>query len=538
MNFITKLINRLDEWLEPLHKLSQDEKFRGEMLLAVGLKEPEEPEKKEETKKKLFFLLELLNKLRKLLGLDKSDIPNVKNIIALAVILAEMYAVFKAIRDFLDSCDVIGQEEEDLPGESKEAATLNAIRALCRLLTITLLKKKAPKVAAIAEGVGIFADESAVTRRALDLLLFPPAKLLASADDWFNPDYFRPEGDFRDDDHQRFMKGIFLDLTLLSLTWLNGKLGDKGKLLFNFGYEVPPDLDAFPHAALVANRAMQVQFVPGDAFESHRVLGELSDAIISLVTIPVMPAGDGPDNEPLGYQYALKLELSALDIGTDEEGKPVGPFLLRIPVGVSGGIIWGHDTDLSYFTSDRFGLSTLLEMVIPPSKEPEPTGDTDQNEPPDSVREGEVSLRIMPKLVPVGEEQKDDLEIRLEMRDFSLGISGDGRDGFLQKILPAGTAMIRATWSLVYSPLRDEWTFEGLDERNGLFFSFKVDKPLFGKLNVSQLYMGPTAIHGTRGGRGSTTRCGGRSFCCHEYDARAVPNICRSTGRIPSIVVS
>lgn len=494
MNRITKLINRLDKWLEPLNELSQDENFRGELLLAVGLKEPKSPQKKEQAKKKLFFLLDLLNKLRKKLGLDKSDIPNVSNIIALGAVLGEVYLVFKAVKELLDSYDVIGEEEEDLPGEDREQATANAIRALSRLLSITLLKKEAPKVAAWAEAAGIFSDEWTVAKRALDLLLFPILKLgnvLIETDD----DFLRPEGDFREDDQQRLMKGVFLELTLLFMLWLGGKLEDVGEFLFNFGYEVPPDQDPFPHSARVANRVLQLQFIPGDAFESNRVLGEVSDSILSLVTIPVMPPNAGPDAEPLGYQYALKFELSAVNIGSDDDSEPglaAGPFLFRIPLGVSGGIFWGHDTDLRFFTGERFGLSTLLEMVVPPSKKPEPDKDDQapDKEPPDSVQEGEISLRLTPKLVPTGDGPKDDLEMRFEMRDFSLTISGDGRDGFLQKILPDGAAVIRASWSLAYSPLRDEWTFEGLDERDGLFFGFKVDKSIFGKLHISRLYVG------------------------------------------------
>ncbi|MDX2285571.1 MAG: DUF6603 domain-containing protein [Bacteroidia bacterium] len=488
MNRITKLINRLDKWLEPLHQLSQDENFRGEMLLSLGMKEPNAPDKKEKTQKKLFFLLELLNKLRKKLGLDKSDIPNVSNIIALGVILGEVYLVYQAVREVLDSCDVIGEKEEDLPAEDREIAVVNALRALSRLLSITLLRKEAPKVAAWAEAVGIFSDEWTVTKRALDLTLFPVLKT-AAAFKAFDTDFIRPEGDFKDDDHQRVMKGAFLDLTLLFLLWLQGKLEGIGEFLFNFGYELPPEKDAFPNAARVANRVLQVHFLPGGAFESNQVLSELSDSILSLVTIPVM----GPEDEPLGYQYALKLELSATNIGSDaaEPGIPIGPFLLRIPQAVSAGLIWGHDTELAYFSGERFGVSTMLEMVLPSSKKPETRGQgAPPAEEPNSLREGEISLSLTPRLVTVDGQQKDDLDIRFEMRDFSLNISGDGRDGFLQKILPDGSAVVRASITLTYSPRRDAWTFEGLDERDGLFFAFKVNKAVFGKLNIPMIYLG------------------------------------------------
>ena len=101
MNRITKFINAVDDWLSPLGELVKDETFRGEVLAAAGAVEKKKPEDKAKTQEKLNFILDLLNKLRNKLGLDKSDIPNVSNIVGLVMVLQELYLVYEAIDELL-----------------------------------------------------------------------------------------------------------------------------------------------------------------------------------------------------------------------------------------------------------------------------------------------------------------------------------------------------------------------------------------------------------------------------------------------------
>ncbi len=112
MNRITKFINNIDEALAPLGELVKDENFKGEMLMEAGMKEKQDAASKAKTKEKLNFVLEKLDALRKKLGLDKTDVPNVSNIVGLAIVLQELFLVWKAIHEMLKTCDIIGNEDQ------------------------------------------------------------------------------------------------------------------------------------------------------------------------------------------------------------------------------------------------------------------------------------------------------------------------------------------------------------------------------------------------------------------------------------------
>lgn len=225
MNRVTKWINAADEWLSPLSALTEDEQFKGEFLKELGAKPKEDAASKAKAKEKLGFILGSLNKLRIKLGLDKSDVPNVGNIVALGLLLAELYKVWEAVHELLKESDYPGPDGQPMVGDEVKTAQLNAVRALARFLTHTYFRKKVPTVATLFDTIGIFAEESTELKRALDLLLFPLIKVLEGGTDLvgitsddtkdLNADYFRPLGDLKLDDPLRTTRGWFLVLSLL-----------------------------------------------------------------------------------------------------------------------------------------------------------------------------------------------------------------------------------------------------------------------------------------------------------------------------------
>ena len=72
-------------------------------------------------------------------------------------------------------------------------------------------------------------------------------------------------------------------------------------------------------------------------------------------------------------------------------------------------------------------------------------------ETPNSVRRGDIGLVVQPKL-DSSNTNVEDLDIRLDFRQFKLVLSGDGRDGFIQKILPDGKLSVDANFAVGYSP--------------------------------------------------------------------------------------
>jgi hypothetical protein len=481
LNRITRFVNLINEWLDPLGDLARDENFRGEVLAAAGAKEKDSAEGKAKTKEKLNKLLQVLDDLRKKLGLDKSDIPKVDNIAAFVLVLGELYLVFKALREMLETCDYFGLEdaESNQPDEDRETAVVNAVRAISRFLTQQVLKKKAPRVAIFAEATGILSDESNETKRALDLVLFP---FLFPFKSDIDP-YLRPVGDFKADDPQRIVTGIFL-IASISMLFLEKKIRPAGTFLFNFGYELLPEKDLFPNAAGVANRIFQMQFLPGKSLvydeeefirDEFRDLGR-ADSMISFTTIPVVEAGAEPASEPAGFQYLLTLELNPSDIGDT-----LGPVSVKFHPGFTGSMIWGHGINFHTFSSGILGTDPLMTIRYEAGKDAE-------NQEAD-LNAGDISLQLGPARKLINGQQKDDAEFRLNFEDFSLSLSGEGRDGFIEKILPE-KAKINASFSIVYSALLDKFTLEGFDGNEGLLMLFRVDKKFFGKIEVSTLYFG------------------------------------------------
>lgn len=401
MNWITKRINDLNEWLDPLEELAKDEDFRGEVLASVGFKEKPSPEEKAKTKEKLNKILELLNYIRKKLGLDKSDIPKVNNIPAFVMLLAEVYTVLKALKEMLESCDYFGLEnsQNDQANEDKETAIVNAMRAISRLLTQTVLKKKAPSIAARAEAAGIFADEYNETKRALDLVFYPLIVLTKS-------DFMRPVGDVKADDQVRITKGFFMILSAVALILEKMEERNKkfitpgGKFLFNFGYELPPEKDVFPLAGKVAGRMMQMQFIPGayfnptdDEWIGDELFGALfKDSFLSFATIPVFAPNAGPETKPLRFQYLLGLELNpgSPTAGGAEPGTTRNRFSLKFPTNFVGSIIWEPGINVDFFNSSPLSGGPLLIASLAAANPGEQNGENGLNT-------GDISFSIEPK---------------------------------------------------------------------------------------------------------------------------------------------
>lgn len=497
MNRIARLVTQLDQWLSPLAELATDENYKSGMLALVGAKEKQTPEGKAKSGALLAKLMKALEDLRKTTGLDQSDVPKVDNIAALASLLAELYKVMEALHELLRSFDYYGGQESanlDAPGIDGTTVFLNAVRAISRLLTRNALQKKHPKIAAMADAAGIFSDEANETARALDLVLFPLMELVNKitgyADKDFNEDFFRPLGDTIADDHQRFFKGIFLTLSILTLI-LEKKITKAGKFLFNFGYELQPEKDAFPLAAGVAARVLQMQFIPGAYFDAKQdewigdeVFGAaFRDQFLSFATIPVFPPNPSPGTKPAGFQYMLGMELNPGPpaSGGAEPGLENGQFSISFPANITGNLLWGHGIDLT--------ASTAVEGPILVARwqgtKPEEGADTN------GVNSGDVAFVIELKKTIVNGQPKSDAEFRLEFNNFGLSLSGDGRDGFLQKILPNNSAAkVNASFAIVYSALLNKLSVKGLDGNEGLLLEFKVDKNVFGVLGIPSIYMG------------------------------------------------
>ncbi|HOY06575.1 MAG TPA: hypothetical protein PLO67_14305 [Saprospiraceae bacterium] len=516
MGKLSRLINHINDWFAPFEDFCKDENFRGELLASIGAKEPTDAAKKARVKEKLGKLESLIQALK-----DKFDIDEIEvgNIVAFGKLLAEMYVVSTTMAEMLEECSYQGVDEDD--DETKEIAIVNALRAISKYFSFILFRNKAPELAAFGEAVGIFSDEYNETKRALDLaLVFDLAEViykgvtfsvnevagaLGKPTNLQNPNISaagQVTGDPRLDFRQHILRGIFLDLSVLLMVWLGDKVKKFGQFQVNFGYESLPDTDGFPRSAQLADRVLQLQFLPGEMFESSSVLSELTDSIISFGTIPVAAPNAQPGDAPAGYKYLMKFELSATEIGFDNPENPedpssgidIGDFQLRIPANLSRSMIW-DDSDFDGFSSDLLGLDTFVELVLPaPHKKPAPGS----NEPEeiDLLERGDISLKVAPKKVFVAGEEKADLEFRLEMRDFVLAVSGDDRDGFLQKILP-DEAQIRASFSIAYSPRTNTWTLDGLDGRDGLFFMFKIGKIGFKKSKTLRIEI-PTLYFGLR----------------------------------------
>lgn len=495
MNRIARLVTQLDQWLSPLTELANDESFKSQLLALVGAKEKPTPEGKAKSSALLAKLSKALDDLRKTMGLDKSDVPKVDNIAALAQLLAELYKVMEALHELLKSFDYNGLESANSNALDVDGTTvfLNAVRAISRLLTRNALQKAHPKIAAMADAAGIFSDEATETTRALDLVLFPLMELINKitgyADKDFNEDFFRPLGDTKFDDHQRFFKGIFLVLSIVSMI-LEKKIRKAGKFLFNFGYELQPEKDAFPLAAGVAARVLQMQFIPGAYFdpkEDEWIGDELfgaafRDSFLSFATIPVFPPNPTPGAQPTGFQYMLGMELNpSPPAGGAEPGLENGQLSISFPANVTGNLLWGQGIDLT--------ASTAVEGPILVARwqgsKPEDGADTH------GVSSGDIAFVIELKKTIVNGQPKTDMECRLEFNNFGLSLSGEGRDGFLQKILPGnGAAKVNASFALVYSALLNKFSVKGLDGNEGLLLQFKVDKKIFGVLGIPAIYMG------------------------------------------------
>lgn len=478
MGKLSRLINHINDWLAPFEEFCKDENFRGELLASVGAKEPTDTAKKARLEEKRGKLMGLLQALK-----DKFDVDEIEvgNIVAFGKLMAEMYVVTKTVAEMLEECSYQGVDEND--AETKEIAIVNALRAISKYFSFVLFRNRAPEIAAFAEALGIFTDEYNETKRALHFAL--PL------------DFFKVTGDIYGDTHQLITKAVFLDLSILLTSWLQNKIKNLGQFLVNFGYELLPEDDSFPNSAQLANRVLQLQFLPGNLLESNDVLSELTDSIISFGTIPIPADNASPEEEPAGYQYLMKFELSATEIGFDNSasGIELGDFQLHIPAKLSRSMIWGHGIDFDGFSSDLLGLDTFFKLVLPaPNKKK--GGDSNEPGEIDLLERGDISFKISPKKVFVNGAEKADLEFRLEMRDFVLAISGDDRDGFVQKIFP-DEAQIRASFSIAYSPRTNSWTIDGLDGRDGLFFMFKIGKVGFKKNKALRIEI-PVLFFGLR----------------------------------------
>jgi hypothetical protein len=470
MNKITAAINWLDQAFAPLGEMMKEDQFRAEMLASIGMKEKDNPADKAKTKAKLNALLEFLNEMRKKLGLDKSDIPKVNNLASAALFFQEFLMMLSILKEMLDTCEVAGPRPGEASAEEKEMAIENGVRAIAKFFTVAYFKKSSPRVAAVFDMLGIFADEINETKRALYQLFY-----------W---DKLSPVGDFKEDSPLRITKAAFLWPSVL-LTFL-----DKfpGTFLLNMGTDLSPEKDRFPIAARLAQRVLQIQFLPGEiippAPNEYEYQHEFrkpnsTDAFLSFVSIPVMPAGANENSKPDGFRYALNLELNAGDFGTE-----LGKLRLRFLNKVSGGFSFGHGSGFKVFGTGVVDNPTpLIEIYL--KGQPDDPGKSDE------VRSGDIFFRIHPKKKRIKNTDELDAEFSLELHDFSYSISGEGRDGFMQKILPEKSgSQIKVSLKIVYSPLENKWTLTGLDGNEGFLFRFNVGAAFFKQVQIPTLYMG------------------------------------------------
>lgn len=489
MNPVTKFINALDDFFAPLAELSKDENFRGELLASTGAKVKDNPASKEKTKKKFEFIIDLLKKLKEKLGLDKSDIPRVSNLVAFGMIAAELYAVGEALHEILEECEFEGTD-----GSESEVgqAFLNSQRAILAFLTLNAFKRRKPEVAAAAEAIGILYDESGSVRRALDIALFWLMKVFSEIDSLgINTDAFRPNGDPRMDDQYRITQSSFLWLTIGFEIWVAELLAPLGQFHFNFGHELAPEKDQFPVAGKLANRTLQMYFVPGDYThreEGIEVVGlpETFKAalFLSYSTIPVYKTENGKQ-KIVGFQYVLGVEGSsnALTYSTDK-------IEFSLPSNFTGNFIWGYETPVDFF--GKGVVESTLGSNVPPLiqlkyKNKKPSTGIEPEEPVNGFKYGDITFAILPRKTAAN----IDLEFSIHLEDFELGISGEGRDGFLQKILPeSAKANLKLNMKIIYSALTNSFRVEGLENNNGFLFDFAVDKKIFGALTIPTFYVG------------------------------------------------
>jgi hypothetical protein len=193
MNIITKIINGLDELLSPLAEWSKDENFRGEVLKSVGATPKTDAASKDKLKKKFQFIIDILVALKEKLGLDKSDVPKVSNIVAFGILVPELIIVGKTLNEILEECTFDGTD-----GSETEVglAFVNAQRAILGLLSLNVFKRTLPEAAIAAEALGILYDESTEVRRLLNMVSFGVIPGL------------RPSGDLKNDDPYQVTQGI------------------------------------------------------------------------------------------------------------------------------------------------------------------------------------------------------------------------------------------------------------------------------------------------------------------------------------------
>lgn len=493
MNPVTRLINWLDDFFAPLGELSKDENFRGELLASAGAKPKEDPASKEKIRKKFQFLIDILTKLKEKLGLDKSDVPRVSNIIAFGMIAAELVAVGKTIYEILEECTFDGTD-----GSEAEVglAFSNAQRAILAFLTLNAFKRKLPEASAAAEALGILYDESNEIRRAFDMILFWLMKSVSQAESLgINVDAFRPNGDLRMDDAYRVTQSIFLWLSVSFQVYVKKLLSPAGEFLFNFGHELDPSKDQFPNAAKIANRTLQVYFVPGDythreeLVEAHGFPETFKSALfLSFATIPVHKT-ENQKQKIAGFQYLLGVQgnSNALTYANDK-------IELSLPQTFAGNFIWGHETPLDFFGSGvtETPAGTNLPPFVQLKYKNRKPATTDPEVSENGISLGDITLAVSPRKTA---DNKMDLEFSLQLQEFGLSVSGKGRDGFLQKILPdSASANVKLNMKFIYSALSNSFRVEGLENSNGFLFDFSVDKKIFGALTIPTFYVGVTPL--------------------------------------------
>jgi len=493
MNAVTRFINWLDDLFAPLAELSKDENFRGELLASAGAKAKEDAASKEKLKKKFEFLIEILTKIKEKLGLDKSDIPKVSNIIAFGIIAAELVAVGKVLHEILEECTFEGTD-----GSASEVglAFFNAQRAILGFLTMNAFKRKLPEASAAAEAVGILYDESNEMRRAFDMVLFWMMKSFSQSESLgINVDAFRPNGDLKMDDPYRITQSIFLWLSVSFQIFVAELLAPAGQFLFNFGHELDPEKDQFPNAGKVANRTLQAYFVPGDythreeGIDVHGFPETFKAALfLSFSTIPVYKTENGKQKIE-GHQYLLGVEgnSNALTYTTDK-------LEFSLPSSFSGNFIWGHETPIEFF--GKGVTETTVGTNLPPFlqlkyKNKKPSG-TDPDTSENGFSPGDITFGVLPRKTS---DNKIDLEFSIQLQEFELGVSGKGRDGFLQKILPdSASAKLKLNLKFIYSASTNAFRVEGLENSNGFLFDFAVDKKIFGAFTIPTFYIGITPL--------------------------------------------
>src|SRR5690606_20273060 len=115
----------------------------------------------------------------------------------------------------------------------------------------------------------------------------------------------------------------------------------------------------------IANRALQVYFIPGDF--THRdddiITVEMPEAFkaalfLSFTSIPVYKTENGK-KKIAGYQYLLGVEgdSNALTYSKDR-------IELSLPSSASGNFIWGHETPVKFF--GKGVVESALRTNVPP----------------------------------------------------------------------------------------------------------------------------------------------------------------------------